>query len=1122
MPVPRINRLAKEESDSLLFKAAEFLNRTNSASMGAVTEMLQGGDIGAAVGGSLTGKQVYGGQDVMAALLGGSPDDKFNRRAGLVADILNPLDPLNYVGVGALTKTGKLAKLGKGLEMFGDAGLRAAKESAPAKGMVRLYRAESEGAKLKPVPDWLKQDLADSGHIDAKGRWFTDAPETLDYYIKEALDDGGNARIKYVDVPKETADQWRVSNLDPSHPARKFASPGARANEMFLPRDLADAAKSPMGGLAQGASAQAKAGQRGLVTFAGQRVPLPGDAAMLGLLEKGGTALKESGAGRGLQKLFGGKEAYVRESVQPLLKAAGVNSQQDVETVLGAYSRANQADALYRNSTQKFVDELRVTLKKKDWAGFDDFLDQAGKGPQALMEDAARFIGSGPGADRRRKAVEAAQGFFAQHGRLANQMLGNEGIGGMASSQVGYIPRKYLVNGKVRQETIPEGFDPAKTGEAIRLEGAADNHLNRMLSPRSEEPVSRTMLTKAGQLEYDRLGPAALEKMRRENPKAYAEWHQKNRLPMKDAITLLENMHKGAVSLEQTPWKLISHIQRQTADKIRVDTLVNEIVNAKTLDGKALYKKWDEIAPEERSKWVLINQGKWNSNPIGIPKIYDEAIAKANEAFMPAPDKPLFGAFLQEVLPKSLANAGLLSWWKGFATVGNSPLGPLMPTGYMTRNLVGAMLKNRLEMDTGDFARFIPEAANVIGQSLKSKLDPSAVWAKGDFVTKQNIPVSREWLMRQYWDRNFHGGGSRDDVISEVVGELDNVSASARERVFGAAHRGNFRVEMMARMPLMLKAFEDTLDIAQKAGVKLPPRIDMGTEILPRSAVDVALTNAREAVIRTHFDYDDLTPFEKKLRARWIPFYTWMRKNIPHETVNMVQQPGKYMPFARAYYNAYEQQQITPEDLPKWAARSFAMPISPGEGDRARWLDWTGFLPFMDVMELGQTAGIGLGLAEPEPGRTRAAEVIRYMATRANPFMTKAAEQGLQKSFFTGRSFSQDMPMDVAGVTVGAPTRNALELAPPLMALDRLNPGGIFGKTPRPHRNEPEQPERIMRMLSGVKTYSTDKDESSLSTRARQRKIQELRRAESRELRAGNQDGAEFIRKRRIDLEKGR
>lgn len=48
------------------------------------------------------------------------------------------------------------------------------------------------------------------------------------------------------------------------------------------------------------------------------------------------------------------------------------------------------------------------------------------------------------------------------------------------------------------------------------------------------------------------------------------------------------------------------------------------------------------------------------------------------------------------------------------------------------------------------------------------------------------------------------------------------------------------------------------------------------------------------------FDYFDLTDFEKKVMKRIIPFYTWMRKNIPLQAYTLVTKPQKYRDIAWA------------------------------------------------------------------------------------------------------------------------------------------------------------------------------------------------------------------------------
>jgi hypothetical protein len=51
---------------------------------------------------------------------------------------------------------------------------------------------------------------------------------------------------------------------------------------------------------------------------------------------------------------------------------------------------------------------------------------------------------------------------------------------------------------------------------------------------------------------------------------------------------------------------------------------------------------------------------------------------------------------------------------------------------------------------------------------------------------------------------------------------------------------------------------------------------------------------AAKTVDKTLFDYGDVTQFEQNVLKRTIPFYTWMRKNIPLQAENLVRTPGKY------------------------------------------------------------------------------------------------------------------------------------------------------------------------------------------------------------------------------------
>ena len=96
-----------EKEPSAFWKLLDYLDRFNSGAMGSFTALAGGeGDIASNYEAGFTGKRKYGGKDVLTAA-GMDPDRLHTKALGLAMDILNPADPLNYIGVGAVTKAGR-------------------------------------------------------------------------------------------------------------------------------------------------------------------------------------------------------------------------------------------------------------------------------------------------------------------------------------------------------------------------------------------------------------------------------------------------------------------------------------------------------------------------------------------------------------------------------------------------------------------------------------------------------------------------------------------------------------------------------------------------------------------------------------------------------------------------------------------------------------------------------------------------------------------------------------------------------------------------------------------------------------------------------------------------------
>jgi len=155
-----------------------------------------------------------------------------------------------------------------------------------------------------------------------------------------------------------------------------------------------------------------------------------------------------------------------------------------------------------------------------------------------------------------------------------------------------------------------------------------------------------------------------------------------------------------------------------------------------------------------------------------------------------------------------------------------------------------------------------------------------------------------------------------------------------------------------------------------------------------------SLEDAAKTVDKYLFDYSDLTDFEKKVARRIFPFYTWMRKNVPLQMEQVLEQPGKYAAVAKTQ-NAIERQAqddgsfVRPEERLEYLQRNNAVQIGAGEDGQARF--WTPYLPFADLNKV------------PIPGGSDPLAAGRDVVSGLEP-ITKAVLELLQnKSLFFNR-----------------------------------------------------------------------------------------------------------------------
>lgn len=153
------------------------------------------------------------------------------------------------------------------------------------------------------------------------------------------------------------------------------------------------------------------------------------------------------------------------------------------------------------------------------------------------------------------------------------------------------------------------------------------------------------------------------------------------------------------------------------------------------------------------------------------------------------------------------------------------------------------------------------------------------------------------------------------------------------------------------------------------------------------SAIDSAVLNAK----KYFFDYNDLTPFEKKVMKRIIPFYSWLRKNIALQFETLVSKPDMYglIPKVESSIRG----DVDKEDMPSWMRELGYIPLNKqvqkllGVENAAFWPN----APYQDLNKLPikfQMTESGV----PVPVMRSAKETLNEIVTNAHPALKSMLE----------------------------------------------------------------------------------------------------------------------------------
>jgi len=182
--------------------------------------------------------------------------------------------------------------------------------------------------------------------------------------------------------------------------------------------------------------------------------------------------------------------------------------------------------------------------------------------------------------------------------------------------------------------------------------------------------------------------------------------------------------------------------------------------------------------------------------------------------------------------------------------------------------------------------------------------------------------------------------------------------------------------------------------------------------------LDKSAKAAGQRVRKFNIDYGDLTPFEQKYMKRIVPFYTWMRKNIPLQLETLAMDPGKIAVIPKGLRALQSIVGASPDEenilglniVPKWLREMAGVRIA-GEGMGRNQVYWNPTqIPFMDV---GTYFGGG------------PTDVLRQFLSGTSPFIRSPIEQATGRSLNSGAPVGDDT-MSYLGSQITPPTLPAL------------------------------------------------------------------------------------------------
>jgi hypothetical protein len=374
---------------------------------------------------------------------------------------------------------------------------------------------------------------------------------------------------------------------------------------------------------------------------------------------------------------------------------------------------------------------------------------------------------------------------------------------------------------------------------------------------------------------------------------------------------------------------------------------------------------------------------------------------------------------------------------------------------------------------------------------------------------------------KPYYDAgNFQIKVAKGNLEGEIAGykTKDLYDAMATRGIFGEGQYGgdiSRRMEEViqggSKNPITLSTQNPILQGGFKMGQTIEDnaRIALYIDQLNKGS---SLDKAAEHVRKYLFDYGDVSPFEKNVAKRILPFYTWSRKNLPLQLEALATQPDKINKINLAISNAQQAYQVEQPDLgsvPSYIREQAPVYVgSNAEAGTVTAIPLQGLIPTFDISSIAKflnTETAPEGLKKGKLG-----ESVSTLMGGVSPLIKAPLELIANYDFFRKKTIQEfeGQTADFLGVPMPVHLAKLASNLIMLNEIDRANPGSIFGSrtvdpitkevttlnsflglgTPRESRTDLPEEQRLTQYLTGIRLFDIDMGQTEL------RQVEQMKR----------------------------